>query len=139
MPYFNDRKLELVDRGVAALCYASCGLIGLIYVLFSKKNARNAPFFYFHFLQSILLGIMTFLLNWTGSALKHISMGLIGVIFSLMPGGTAAAMIVSTGIDGLLTLMNFAIYLLILYGFAFALLGKYAEIPWLSTLVRKNM
>jgi len=139
MPYFNNRKPELLERGISALSYPSCGLIGLLYLLFARKDARTAPFFYFHFLQSIILGVLMFLLNWTGSILKHVLIGIIGLIFALLPGTTMVAALIGSAIDWLLLLINSLIYILMIYGLVFALLGKYAEIPGLSALVRKNM
>lgn len=139
MPRFNIHPSPTLDRGVAAACYLSCGLIGLLYVLLSGRNARTAPFFYFHFLQSIVLGILSFLLSWTGDILKHIVMGMLGLIFALLPGGTTIDMFIGSGIDWLLLLINTVLYILMIYGLVFALLGKYAEIPGLSSLVRKNM
>jgi hypothetical protein len=139
MPYFKDSKQELLEKGISALCYISCGLIGLLYVLVSGKNARTAPLFYFHFLQSIILGILSFLLGWTGSVLKQIAMGITGLIFGLFPGGTLVSMVVGSAIDWFLFAINSVLYVLMIYGVVFALLGKYAEIPVLSKLVRKNL
>lgn len=139
MPYFNNRQPQLLERAMSALCYPSCGLIGLLYLLVSGKHARTQPFFYFHFLQAIILGILTFLLSWTGSAIRHVLLGIFGLIFAWLPGGTALVAVIGSAIDWLLLLVNSVIYILMIYGFVFALLGKYAEIPRLSAMVRKNM
>ena len=139
MPYFNNHKPDLLEKGISASCYPSCGLIGLIYLLIFRKNAHTNPFFYFHFLQSIFLGISSFLLGWTGTAIKNVLMGMIGLIFALIPASTQISIVVGSGIDGLLLLINGVIYILMIYGTVFALLGKYAEIPGVSALVRRNM
>jgi uncharacterized membrane protein len=139
MPYLYNRKSDLLERFISALCYPSCGLIGLIYLLISGKHARTAPFFYFHFLQSIILGILTFLLGWTGSIIKQILMGIAGLIFALLPISTSVAMGIGSVIDWSLLLINGVIYILMIYGFLFSLLGKEAEIPGVSAMVRKNM
>lgn len=90
-------------------------------------------------MQSIILGILSFLLGFAGLVLKNILVGAITVVFALLPGSQAIAGAVGTAIDGLLLLINGLIYLLLIYGLIFALLGKYAEIPVISSLVRKNI
>ena len=138
MPYLSSAKPELIERAMAALCYLSCGLIGLIYILFSGKYAR-APFFYFHFLQSIILGIVTCLLGWTEAAIRQILSGILGLILGLFAPATGLLITVNLGIDWLLSSINLVAYLLVIYGFIFAILGKYAEIPGLSKLVYRQM
>ena len=136
---FNNPQSDLLEKGMSALCYLSGGLIGLIYVLFSGKNARTAPFFYFHFLQPIILGISMFLFSLTGSIIKHIVISIAGLILMLLPGSTTITAFIGLAIDWLLMLINSAICILMIYGCIFALLGKYAEIPLLSGVVRRNM
>ncbi len=71
--------------------------------------------------------------------MKQMLMGIAGLIFALLPISTGIAVVVGSTIDWLLLLINSVIYILMIYGFVFALLGKEAEIPGVSALVRKNM
>jgi len=139
MPYIKNKQPELLDKIVAASCYPSCGLIGLLYLLLRGKNAQTAPFFYFHFLQSIVLAVLMFLVNWTGSIMKSILTGIVTLIFALLP--MKEVIITATGniIDWFLMLISVCFYVLSIYGLVFALLGKYAEMPVISALVRRNM
>ncbi len=138
MRYSYNAQPELIERAMAALCYLSCGLIGLIYILFSGKHAR-APFFYFHFLQSIILGIFSCLLAWTETAIRQIVSGMLGLIFGLFAPAPALLGTLNLGIDWVLSAINWVAYLLMIYGFIFAILGKYAEIPGLSKIVYRQM
>ncbi len=139
MPYLvKNQQPELLDKVISAACYPSCGLIGLLYLLLFKKNAQTAPFFYFHFLQSILLAVFMFLLNWTGSTLQAILTGMLSLIFALLPMKEMVVMVTGTAIEWLLLLIDACIYGLMIYGAIFALLGKYAEMPVVSALVRRN-
>lgn len=138
MRVINNPKPELLERMISASCYLCCGLSGLIYILISGKNA-NSRFFRFHFLQSIIIGIFTYLLAWAESIARDICAGIIGLLNSILP---LAAGILGT-INGILFLLIFIItklaYLLLLYGLVFALLGKYAEIPGVSRLVYRQL
>lgn len=138
MPYLSNTKPGWIERGIAALCYLSCGLIGLIYIVFSGKHAR-APFFYFHFLQSIILGIIACLLGWTGTAVKEILSGILGLILGLFAPAAGLLISINIGIDWSLFLIDRVVYFLMIYCLIFALLGKYAQIPGLSKLVYRQM
>jgi uncharacterized membrane protein len=131
-------KPELLERVLAAACYLSCGFIGLIYILFSGKNS-NSPFFRFHFLQSIIICIFTYLLGWTETIIKDILTGISGLIFSVFAPAASIITLLNNGIDVVLFVITKLAYLLLVYGFIFALLGKYAEIPGLSRLVYRQL
>lgn len=145
MRVLKRQKPELLERAIAASCYLSCGLIGLIYILLSGKQA-NSSFFRFHFLQSIIIGLFTYLLGWVESIIKDIVAGISGVIINIF-GHTANLFAPAVGIisiingclGSLLFLVTSLAFLLLLYGFVFALLGKYAEIPGLSRLVYRQL
>jgi uncharacterized membrane protein len=138
MVYLKNQNPEWIERIIAAFCYLSCGLVGLIYILCSGKHAR-APFFYFHFLQSIILGIFTWLLNWTENIIREMLSGILGLILGSFAPAAGFLTAVNFGFDWFLLLVGKAAYLLVIYGFIFALLGRYAEIPFLSKLVHNQM
>ncbi len=139
MPVINTGKFgkgggsntDGLERIMAGLCYLTLGLSGLIYTIIQGRYARTT-FFRFHFLQSILLAIMGILINMTASIFVNI----VGGILQLIPGGgdqivgwmpTAIGWVVQIG------------YVLLLYGLVFSLMGKEAEIPVVSKIVRQQM
>ncbi len=131
-------KPELLERALAAGCYLSCGFIGLIYILFSGRHS-NSPFFRFHFLQSIIIGIFTYLLGWAETIIKDTLIGISGLIFSVLAPAADILALINNGIGLLWFLITKLAFLLLVYGFVLALLGKYAEIPGLSRLVYKQL
>jgi len=138
MPYQSNQKPEFLERGIAALCYLSCGLIGLIYILLSGKYA-NTSFFRFHFLQSIILGIFTYLLGWIGNIVRDILVGIFSLIVGLFAPAASLITSITLAIGLTIALINKAALLLLIYGCIYAVLGKYAEIPGLSKLVYRQI
>jgi uncharacterized membrane protein len=120
---------------VAGLCYLSFGLIGLLYIIVNGKGA-NESFLRFHFLQSIVLGIFNVLLSWTGSSMYSILQGIFGLF-----GGDGAVISASVlpSVITIFGLVSKVMILLGLYGMLWAFLGKFAEIPFLSDLVRQQL
>ena len=120
---------------ISGLCYLSVGLIGLLYIIVSGKSSQS-PFFRFHFLQSIILGVFGCLLNWTASAFVSILAGMLGLFGE---AGSGPAYWLTSGIQFLLHNIYLAGLLLLGYGAIWALLGKYAEIPFVSNIVRQQI
>jgi uncharacterized membrane protein len=134
MPWNNQRTPDVVEKIISGLCYLSFGLIGLLYIILNGKSS-NSGFFRFHFLQAILLGILGVLLNWTSSAIVGVVAGILGLFgSSVATVDHTVMMVIGTGID----MIAKAGILLNLYGAVWAFLGKYAEIPFLSDLVRQQ-
>ena len=136
MPSWNNQRgPDLVEKVISGLCYLSFGLIGLLYIIVSGKSA-NSDFFRFHFMQAIVLGILGVLLGWTAQSMTSI----LGGIFGLFgPAGGSAWSYVGPGIGlvaGIVEKLGLGLFL---YGSIFAFLGKYAEIPFLSKMVRQRM
>ena len=133
MPFMNQRKPEWLERTIAGLCYLSSGLIGLLYIIISGTR-NQSEFFRFHFLQSILLCVFGFLLNFTFGIMLKILGGIAGLC-----GGAQMAGVVFGYVQMGVTLVLDAGFLLLIYGLVFALMGKFAEIPIVSRMVRRNM
>lgn len=131
--HFRPAGPEVIERVIGGLCYVTMGLIGLLYIIFQGKHS-NSQFFRFHFLQAILLGIIGLLLQWTVS----IFINLFGGIVGLIPGTGSGGEIIGT-IALVFTWVLRAASILLLYGMVFAFLGKYAEIPLISKLVRQQL
>ncbi len=133
MPWINQKNPQMVERAIAGLCYLSGGLIGLLYIVISRSKSQSM-FFRFHFLQSMILIALGFLLSLTLSIMNNI----LGGMASLMQLGEQANTILNAVGIGVEWIMRGGI-LLVLYGMVMAFLGKYAEIPVVSPLVRQNM
>lgn len=129
---FKPQNAVMVERIIAGLCYISGGLIGLLYIIISRSQSQSM-FFRFHFLQSMVIVALAFLFNLTGSVLLNI----LGGVFtaSNFAAGAVGLQYVAVGISWIEKLMM----LVGLYGMVMAFLGKFAEIPLLSPLVRQNM
>lgn len=124
---------EPIERVVAGLCYCSFGMVGLLYLLLKGGRGNQSPFLQFNFLQSIVLGLISFLVKIAAATIANILGGLVGLI-------SASAATVITAPLGLLTeLIAAASLLLLVYGAIWAFLGKQPEIPLISKLVRQQM
>lgn len=134
MPLTNQRNSDKLERAISALCYLSGGLIGLLYIILSGNQRHSqSQFFRFHFLQSILLTILYFLVNYTIGLFASIGGGIIGAIG--VPQGITAFEYLLQGIH---LVMSAALFLFA-YGMIWSALGKHAQIPIISDLVRRNM
>src|ERR1700730_4152645 len=72
---FKPKNPETIERAIAGLCYLSGGLIGLLYIIISRSKSQSM-FFRFHFLQSMILVVLGFLLGWTEGIMMQILGGL---------------------------------------------------------------
>ena len=124
-------KPDTLERLIAGLCYLTLGLAGLIYTIIQGRYART-NFFRFHFLQSILLGIFGMLINWTSS----IFVSIVGGILQMIPGmGPEMIMVLPLAVSWILRIGM----LLLVYGLVMSLLGKEAQIPVVSNIVRQQL
>jgi uncharacterized membrane protein len=135
MPVIHSGKFggkpDTLERLIAGLCYLTLGLAGLIYTIIQGRYART-NFFRFHFLQSILLGIFGMLLNWTSS----IFVSIVGGILQMIPGmGPEMIMVLPLAVSWILRIGM----LLLVYGLVMSLLGKEAQIPVVSNIVRQQL
>lgn len=132
MPWERSYQPTWVERIVAALCYFSFGLIGLLYILISGVRSQT-PFFRFNFLQAILLGVFGFLINMTFSVLANLLGGMLGLFsFSISNLVLSPLSLIGQSASGL-------IFIALVYCAIWALLGKQAELPVVSRLVRQQM
>lgn len=135
MPWINQTEPTKWERIVAGFCYLTFGLIGLLYIIVSGRSGQSS-FFRFHFLQSIILGIIGLILSWCSGIFVTLLSAILGMVDSLAPGlGTQSAYWISQAV----LIIVRAAYLLLIYGMIWAFLGKYAEIPYISNLVRQQM
>jgi uncharacterized membrane protein len=123
------------ERVVAGINYFTCGLAGLIYIILTQSRGQS-NFFRFHFLQSIFLGILGLLLNY--------AVGIAGNILISMSapfGGSIAqdlGVFITASVEVFRLIMSFA-PLLLVYAMVLAFMGKMAEIPLVSDIVRRQL
>jgi uncharacterized membrane protein len=129
---FNPKNPVFVERAIAGLCYVSGGLIGLLYIVISRSKSQSM-FFRFHFLQSMILIALGFLINFTLNITQNILGGMAGLM--QLDQVNVVLNVIAIGVG---FIMKGGI-LLVLYGMIMAFLGKFAEIPVISPLVRQNM
>jgi uncharacterized membrane protein len=124
-------KPDTLERLMAGLNYLTLGLAGLIYTIIQGRYSRT-NFFRFHFLQAILLGLFGMLLNWT----SDIFVSIVGGLLQLIPGfGPQMIIFIPITVFWIVRVGM----LLLLYGLVMALLGKEAEIPVVSKIVRQQL
>lgn len=131
-PINASQQPQLLERVVSGLCYLSMGFVGLLYLILAGRN-QPSSWFQFHFRQSIVLGILSFLIGWTGNILATLLGGVIGLFHAGFIGDQVIVVVVQT-----FQLASQLMFLLMGYGLIFALLGKEANIPLISNLVRDN-
>lgn len=122
-----------LERAIAAVCYLTSGLAGILYIIFSRSGGRS-DFFRFHFLQSIIIFMMDFLIQWIFNFMG-MSVGMFTNAFLQPDMAFAPANLIGMLAGAVLG----ALYLLPLYGLIMAALGKYAEIPFLSDMVWRQI
>lgn len=135
MPWRQQDGPTGLERVIAVLCYLTAGIAGILYIVISRSSYQS-NFFRFHFLQSIILGIIALLLGWASNTFGMIGMPFFQLLDGLAPGvgGTIANVVVM-----LVQAIIVAFGLLPFYGLIWAALGKYAEIPFISNVVRQQM
>lgn len=134
MPWANRPSAhppDVMEKLISAANYLTSGLVGLLYIIFGGKHKDN-QFFRFHWIQSIILGILGIILSWTFSAFGNIFGGMLGMVGA----GSGQLML---GVGMIMQLFMTLGFLLCAYGVIFSLLGKYAEIPFISKIVRSNL
>ena len=135
MPWLNDKGASKLERVIAGFCYLTFGLIGLLFIIISGQRGQSS-FFRFHFLQSIVLGIIFMLIQWCSGILVQLLLALMNMIAPLV-GGSAAT--ISVYLFGAVDIFFKAYLLLFVYGMIWAFMGKLAEIPLISDIIRRQM
>ncbi|MBX9722880.1 MAG: hypothetical protein K2X81_15875 [Candidatus Obscuribacterales bacterium] len=136
MPWNQYAGPSTTERVVCAACYLTGGIAGILYIIITRSQ-RQSDFFQFHFLQAVILAILSMLISFALSALAGLLGPLIGLVAGLLP--ESMRMMGGGGIGLLIMTFNTLYGLLFVYGLIFALLGKYCEIPLISNIVRDRM
>lgn len=127
---------QMIEKLVAAGSYITFGFIGFLWLLlaiFTKNNLR--PYLKYHVFQSIFISIAYFLLCQF--------MGLIMNIFSVIPIVNQIVMQFTLYLNMPLilsfSLIQIAIYAIILYLVVTSFQGQYSYIPWVSEIIKANV
>lgn len=132
MPWRLQGEPTKIERICGGLSYFTFGIVGLIYMLISKSGSQS-QLFRFHMYQAVLLSILATLFGWAINPL-------LGIMFNIMAGvAPQAVQTVGTVVGWTALILTNTFYLLLLYGAVWAFLGKFAEVPFVSNLVRQNM
>lgn len=121
-----------IERICGGLSYLTYGIAGLLYILLSKRSGQS-QLFRFHLYQSVFICILGTLVSWGIGPLVGIITNVVG---AFAPG---AAMAISGGFAAVTMVVSGIFTLVLLYGAVCAFLGKFAEVPFISPLVRQNM
>ncbi len=134
MAWIRNEQPEVLEKVISAATYLPCWVgfgIGILFILFEGKGSRNA-FFRFHFYQGALIGLL--------STVIVMSMGyLVGLLDALLAMVGLDAGQASQAAGQVIWSFVIAFQLLDLYGLVYALMGKFAEIPFISDVIRQNI
>ncbi|GEM_PF-1225855 len=111
-------------------------LIGIVYIL-AKGPGCDRSFFRFHFYQSIFLSVLLFLIQALGTGMSGIIIGTIRLFEGMIGSGTVGFLTENLTMVTYVLMAPFV--LLVPYGMIMSLLGRYADIPWVSRVIRSNM
>lgn len=132
MPWRLQSEPTTVERIVGGVSYLTAGIVGLLYMLLSKNGGQSTQF-RFHTFQSMFLAIIFVLFRWAVTFLNDLT----GPMLLAIGGDTGR--LLYTGVAQLFGILTTAFSLLFLYGAIMAFLGKFAEVPFVSNIVRYNM
>ena len=134
MAWIRNDEPEVLEKGVSAATYLPCWIgfgIGILFILFNGKGCNNR-FFRFNFYQGALLGLLGSVIIMAMGYLVGLMEGLLAMAgLSMAEAGQAAGYVIWS--------FMVAFQLLALYGLVFSLLGRFAEIPFISDVIRQNI
>ena len=132
MPWRVTSEPSTKEKVIGGLSYFTFGVAGLLYIILDKA-ANQSQQFKFHFYQSVLLWILSLLVGMGAAPLLEM------LIWGITMISPTAAAYVSSGVGIAAFVLTNAFRLLLLYGAIMAFLGKFAEVPFISNIVRHNM
>jgi uncharacterized membrane protein len=132
MPWRSPSQPTKTERIVAGVSYLTFGIAGLLYMIFSKRGDQS-DWFRFHFIQSIMISVIAALVGWGVGPLSDILVQCLSLISKSVAAGAYDVIRVA------MEVFSWGTRILLLYGAIFAFLGRFAEVPFISSLVRQNM
>ena len=125
-------KPFMIERIVSSLSYLTMGFVGFIYLMIGLiTRAQLRPFTQYHIFQSIFLSIAFYLLNFIcGFILNLLSyIPIINKIIAQLVFFLNAPLLLSY------SLIQIAIYAVLIYLMVTSFMGKYSRIPFVSDTV----
>ncbi len=124
-----------IERIIAALSYINClvGLVWLIIAALMKRGIR--PFLQFHIYQSIFIAFALFII----SAGLNLLMKIINFIPIINNIVSIITFYLNTPIILGYSVVNFLIYIVLIYLAIGALMGRYSYFPWVSDIIKGNI
>ncbi len=124
-----------IERIIAALSYVNC-LIGLIWLIIAALMKRGIrPFLQFHIYQSIFIAFAIFIVG-AGLALVMKIINFIPIINNIV---SIITFYLNTPIIMGYSVVNFLIFLVLIYLAIGALMGRYSYLPWVSDIIKGNI
>jgi uncharacterized membrane protein len=132
MPWRLQSQPTPLEKACAGLSYVTFGITGLLYMLFSKRNDQS-DLFRFHLYQAVFLSLLSVMISWA-------IWPLLGIILNIMQAVAPAAVSpTESAIFWIARIISSGFYLLLLYGAVWAFLGKFAEVPVVSDMIRTRV
>ena len=125
-----------LEKIIAALSYLTSGLIGFIWlILGAVLRLGIRPFLLYHIYQSIFLSVLFFIVSLGLKIVLDIlsAIPLIGQLVSTLTFMFTASIFAGFSI------INLAIFIIVLYLAFTSLMGKYSYLPWVSNIIRANL
>lgn len=124
-----------IERIIAALSYVNC-LIGLIWLIIAALMKRGIrPFLQFHIYQSIFIAFAIFIVG-AGLALVMKIINFIPIINNIV---SIITFYLNTPIIMGYSVVNFLIFLVLMYLALGALMGRFSYFPWVSDIIKGNI
>ena len=134
-PSYNGSNLTPTERLIGFLCYASGGIVGLIYLVFVNVTRGTVKgVIRFHGYQSIILSILYFV----ASIILDILISMVKIIpfFGALIQGFVWQLNGNPIVLGQYSLIHSMILILIVYLMIMAFMGRYTNLPWVTNFVR---
>ena len=129
-------KPYMIERIVVALSYLTMGFIGFIWLILGLiTRSQLRPFTQYHVWQSIFISILYFLL----SMLCGFVMDILKIIPFINKLVAQIYFWLNAPIIGHYSLIQFVIYVLIIYLAVTSFMGKYSRVPWISDIIDQNV
>lgn len=125
-----------MEKFISVLSYVSCGIIGLIWIIFGAVMGLNMkPFLKYHIYQSIFISILYVLVSY--------ALGLVLYLLGFVPFIKYAVGIItygfSVGVVFNLSVVNLFVLGVLLYLCVGVVQGKYSYLPWVSEIIVVNV
>lgn len=125
----------MIERIVSSLSYLTMGMAGFIWLIIGLfTNVSLRPFLKYHIFQSIFLSLLFTVLSLLISFISAI-LSYIPIINKIV---AQIAFLLNQPLIFNYSLLQAAIYLLIIHLAVTSFMGRYSYIPWVSDIIAQN-